>query len=281
MYGYIYKRQNKLNGKIYIGQHKYDKPMLDESYRGSGIAFLKALKKYGDNSFTYELIDIANSLDELNILENFYIQKYDCFSPNGYNLREGGNGKLVCIESKQKISNRVKQLWKNEDYRDRTIKSMSKSHIGKPSNMKGRKFTGDELNRFRDNSLGRSWYTDGKVEVFQYECPEGFTKGRISSEKFNSNEGNIWVTDGINTVSCNPNMINDYLAMGYTYGRTLNYSHSDEYKRKMSEKYSGNKNPMYGKKYISISRDGVKKRVPEEQLQNYLLDGWIKGWSHK
>ena len=45
MYGYIYKTTNKINGKIYIGQHRCDH--FDESYIGSGSRLLKAVKKYG------------------------------------------------------------------------------------------------------------------------------------------------------------------------------------------------------------------------------------------
>lgn len=73
MYGYIYKRQNKLNGKIYIGQHKYNKPKLDMSYRGSGKVFLKAVKALGDDAFTMELICIAETKEELNEKEIYYI----------------------------------------------------------------------------------------------------------------------------------------------------------------------------------------------------------------
>ena len=50
MYGYIYKITNKINGKIYIGQHsKSDGSLeeMDESYWGSGIKIINAIKKYG------------------------------------------------------------------------------------------------------------------------------------------------------------------------------------------------------------------------------------------
>ena len=92
MYGYIYKRQNKINNKIYIGKHKYHLPQLDESYRGSGKLLLRSIAKYGEENFTYELVSIADSIEELNALEKYYIEAFDCIHPNGYNISAGGDG---------------------------------------------------------------------------------------------------------------------------------------------------------------------------------------------
>ena len=39
---YIYRITNKVNGKTYIGQHKYKK--LNDRYMGSGILLAKAAK---------------------------------------------------------------------------------------------------------------------------------------------------------------------------------------------------------------------------------------------
>ena len=45
---YIYRITNKINGKTYIGQHKYKK--LNDDYMGSGKLIRRAQKKYGIES---------------------------------------------------------------------------------------------------------------------------------------------------------------------------------------------------------------------------------------
>ena len=42
---YIYRITNLINGKTYIGQHKYEE--LNEYYKGSGKHLKRAQQKYG------------------------------------------------------------------------------------------------------------------------------------------------------------------------------------------------------------------------------------------
>ena len=48
-YSFIYKTTNLINGKIYIGQHTTDN--INDRYLGSGVYFLRAVKKYGKKNF--------------------------------------------------------------------------------------------------------------------------------------------------------------------------------------------------------------------------------------
>lgn len=91
----IYKYQNKLNGKIYIGQsldiekrykqHLYD--ALNRADRGSGVDL--AIKKYGIKNFDFMVIEECPTalLDER---ERYWISYYDSYN-NGYNRTPGGN----------------------------------------------------------------------------------------------------------------------------------------------------------------------------------------------
>jgi len=97
MYGIIYKATNKINNKIYIGQttqsledriyfHKY------RAYNELNVThthFINAIRKYGINNFIWEVIDEANTQEELNEKEIYWIKYYNSIE-NGYNIQPGG-----------------------------------------------------------------------------------------------------------------------------------------------------------------------------------------------
>lgn len=92
MYGYIYLTTNLINNKKYIGQHKYNRNEIDPYYFGSGILLAEAMKKYGKENFKSEILDICNSIDELNEKEIYWIQKLNAVDDeNYYNISSGGN----------------------------------------------------------------------------------------------------------------------------------------------------------------------------------------------
>ena len=105
----IYVHQNKINGKLYIGQTK-QKPQErwrnGEGYFNSTY-FYHAIKKYGWSNFNHIILIENLSLQEANEIEKFLINKYNTKNHNfGYNLTDGGDGQLGRIpseETKEKI----------------------------------------------------------------------------------------------------------------------------------------------------------------------------------
>lgn len=98
---YIYKITNIQNNKIYIGQTI--RPVSDRFHRHINDAmnnildthFARAIRKYGKDNFVIEQIDEANSQDELNKKEQYWIQYYNSVE-EGYNETDaickcGGN----------------------------------------------------------------------------------------------------------------------------------------------------------------------------------------------
>lgn len=98
MYGIIYKVTNIQNNKIYIGQttRSLEERKYHHFYRAdheleiTHTHFINAIRKYGKDAFQWEQIDQADSQQELNNKEIYWIDYYDSIN-HGYNIQEGGN----------------------------------------------------------------------------------------------------------------------------------------------------------------------------------------------
>ena len=90
----IYKVTNLINNKSYIGQtitslkqrkagHISD--VYNPRKTKNPMVISKAIKKYGEGNFKWEIICEAETQDELNKLESFHILENNSLTPNGYN----------------------------------------------------------------------------------------------------------------------------------------------------------------------------------------------------
>jgi len=114
MSGIIYLVRNVVNHRVYVGQttrtlsarsfeHNYD------MQHASSTRFHRALRKYGPDSFDWQIIDEAETEQELNEKEKYWIQFYKSFDPaHGYNLTLGGEGGAKTQEVRDKLSAALK-----------------------------------------------------------------------------------------------------------------------------------------------------------------------------
>lgn len=110
-YGIVYRATNKVNGKVYVGITTTALSKRIKGHISSGnnpkkvYKFQRAIRKYGIDSFAFDIIVECLSKEDLCASEVFYINLYQASSQdNGYNLTSGGEGGThFSEESKQKL----------------------------------------------------------------------------------------------------------------------------------------------------------------------------------
>lgn len=192
----IYKTTNKINGKVYVGQHKVKSLFARDNYLGSGRKLKPAIKKYGKENFSKEIITIAMTQSEADVLEKYYIEKYDSTNPEkGYNILKGGQGTGRLNNpipwNKGLILSPVTKEEYEKRYGNRVYdhEALSKAHKGRgkgrtPWNKGKKNPKVSEYNKDHGvkppSQKGKKWYNNGTISIMSNSCPEGFVPGRIS-----------------------------------------------------------------------------------------------------
>ena len=118
----VYKVTNIITKKVYIGQTmvSLSKRWGDHCSKGSNCTHLsRSIKKHGKENFTIEQIDSAETIEELNKKEEFWINHYNSTDSNfGYNLRGGGDSKVCHEDTKKRIGNSNKGKKRSEETKE-------------------------------------------------------------------------------------------------------------------------------------------------------------------
>jgi group I intron endonuclease len=157
----IYKLTNINNGKIYIGQtvdslEKRINGHLNESNNNSTKRpLLNALKKYGLKNFKIEIIDTAETQEELDEKEIKWIESLKSLTPNGYNVLGGGQYRKKTTEEFGKlISNGLlnSEKWKKIKQSDSYQKKLKENFI---YHNKGKKLSDEHKNKIWESNKER------------------------------------------------------------------------------------------------------------------------------
>lgn len=159
--GIIY-RYISPNGKSYIGQttnERKRKICFNNKKYYSGSRLDNAIKKYGAENFTYEVLyrneykTIKEAIEDLNEKEREYIDKFDSYR-NGYNMTIGGEGVRGLYPTPESVNKMRKNLkeyylthpnpFKGKKHSDKTRKFLSEiasKRIGEKAAMYGKHLT--------------------------------------------------------------------------------------------------------------------------------------------
>lgn len=135
--GIIYKYVHWITGKVYIGQtirpiERHKGHLNDAKGNKSNTAWHNALKKFGPDSFRYQVLEVLYDKDEaklhelLNEREKFHIAFEHTTTSNGsygYNIAEGGTG----FQSKSKVEKPVDMFDMNGSF-IRTFHSLAEAN---------------------------------------------------------------------------------------------------------------------------------------------------------
>jgi len=169
----IYKIQNKINDKIYIGQTKRDLSQRIAGHIKNDSHIGRALRKYGLESFIISVIDHADIKEILDEKERYWIKSLDSRDPNGYNLTDGGDGLInPSEETKKKMSNSQKGKVHSRE----RIEKGRQSHIGKKYNV-----SQENREKLIKRNKERVWTEESRLKYAN--SIKGKTLGRKDSEE--------------------------------------------------------------------------------------------------
>lgn len=184
----LYMHRNKTNGKRYIGITNN----VARRWSGQGNRydhsprFYNAIKKYGWDGFTHEIVLDGLTLEEANRYEIEYIARYQTQDQTkGYNIAPGGDyvpstlGYHHTEEAKKRISSKVKGRVKTEEERRHHSEVMKGRHRGAE----------------HPRSKAVRCITTGEVFESQYLAAEA--KGLCQSQISRCCRGNIKQTHGL------------------------------------------------------------------------------------
>ena len=167
--GYVYKITNTINNKAYIGIsiHEPEKRRIREHLSGHGNRIIaNAIKKYGPDAFTYEILE-ANVFDEfLPELEVAYISNYNTVAPHGYNLNSGGSHAIPSEETCRKMSKNnsgEKNPNFGKSHSAETRRKMSKAQKGENNPQFGKTPSAETRHKLSESMKGEKNHFFGKT----------------------------------------------------------------------------------------------------------------------
>ena len=155
MFGAVYVITNRIDGKPYVGQTTRTLEQRFAEHAKADSLLGKAIRKYGAENFSIEILAACKTQAELDDKERLYIEKLNCKHPHGYNCTEGGrHSQQAKIDGAKSIDPRKKFLFRAIGAKiayHRTLRDMSQKELAKRANMSTSSLSKIERGRYNDN----------------------------------------------------------------------------------------------------------------------------------
>lgn len=168
-YGTIYKITNIKTRKVYIG--KTTKSLNDRlqghinnADKGNNFKLSLAIRKYGKENFIIEPIDFAETRDELNEKEVYYISEYKSLE-DGYNMTIGGEGGNTYID---KSDEEMKTISEKISTALRKNNGNHGQFVGPKNGMYGKHQTPEAKEKISKASKGRKFSKEHNRKISEY-----------------------------------------------------------------------------------------------------------------
>lgn len=153
----VYRIRNLVTKKVYIGQTRFKAEARWNVHKKNAIGgdrsrLYSAIRKHGPEVFRVEVLYTAESPEELNAMETFFIVLHQSHRPeNGYNMTLGGESGIPSDETRKRIAATQHLRMQNSRLRQRisrklkgrrdslsTREKKSRAHLGIPRSLQVR-----------------------------------------------------------------------------------------------------------------------------------------------
>lgn len=213
MYYTVYKITNNVNEKYYIGKHQTTD--VNDNYMGSGKLIKRAIKKYGIENFTKEILFVFDNEEEMCNKEKELV----IVSEQTYNLCEGGTGGFGYINSKglnfggnhKEASEKGRRAFIKKIKEDELLLQKYRMQCIE-NNQKMQKALKEKFPQGTKSFLGKSHTNETKRKI-------GANTSLHQKGSGNSQYGTMWITNGTVNKKIKKESIDDWITLGYYKGR--------------------------------------------------------------
>jgi len=211
MFYIIYKITNTIDNKIYVGSHKTSD--INDTYMGSGKYLRHAIKKYGLENFTKEILFVFDNAAEMYAKEVEIVNNDFLLREDTYNIKQGGFGGFDYINEQGLNNNKDLQTLQKSGFRHKerllTDEVYRKKHSQRSS-----------ANLKRLHGAGRIKYDNftGKTHTELSKQLIAIKNSIHQKGEGNSQYGTMWITNDVDSIKIHKNSL---IPDGWRKGRKM------------------------------------------------------------